>query len=182
MPCQLQLIVALVTTRKRSLWRLCFLHLSVCPWGGQHAWWWGACMAGGVCMVVAGHAWQVGEHVWQGGMHGSEHVWQGGCVWQGACVAEGHAWQGACMAGGGHAWWRHAWHTHTLTDTVIRSMSGWYTSYWNAFLLEEVNFFEKRNGVGGGWGLNAYSMIWRLIFLAFVPDRFSHCQRWLIVW
>ena len=50
------------------------------------------------------HAWQVGEHVWQGGMHGSEHVWQG------ACMAEGHAWQG-------HAWQEEGMHGGGMHDT-----------------------------------------------------------------
>ena len=51
----------------------------------------------------------LGGHAWQGGMHGS----RGGHVWQGA-------WQG------GHAWQRY---------NKIRSMSGQYASYWNAFLF-----------------------------------------------
>ena len=45
-----------------------------------------------------------------GGMHGRGRVWQGG----------------------------HAWHAHPrqiLRDTVIRSMSGRYAYYWNAFLF-----------------------------------------------
>ena len=85
-------------------------------------------MLGG--MHGRGHAWQ-GVHAWQGGMHGR------GCAWQGACMAGGHAWQrgvhgtrhawqGACMAGG-HAW-QGGMHG-------IRSMSGRYTSCWNALLF-----------------------------------------------
>ena len=71
-----------------------------------------------------------------GGVHG-----RGGMHGRGACMAGGHVWQGACMAGGmcGRG---HAWHTHTphqiLRDTVIRSMSGRYASYWNAFLFSPI--------------------------------------------
>ena len=40
--------------------------------------------------------------------------------------------RGACMvAGGGRAW---LWGAYIGNDE-IRSMSGWYTSYWNAFLF-----------------------------------------------
>ena len=69
--------------------------------------------------------WQGGPVWWgaceAGGVHGRGHVWQG------ACIAEGHAWQGgmhgggACMAWGGMP--------------GIRSISGRYAYYWNAFLL-----------------------------------------------
>ena len=92
--------------------KVMFLQVSVCPWGG-------ACVAGGMHGGGAhggGHAWQgacmAGEGcAWWGGMHG-----RGGAAWRGACVAGGHAWQ-------------------ILRDTVIRSMSRRYASYWNAFLL-----------------------------------------------
>ena len=62
-----------------------------------------------------GHAWW--GHAWQGGMRDR---W--GARMVGACMAVGHAWQGACVCwgeGGMHG---------------IRSMSGRYASYWNAFL------------------------------------------------
>ena len=65
-----------------------------------------------------------------GGMHG------------GACVVGGHAWWGACVVGGhggGHAWGGgvrggggHVCHGRYHG---IRSMSGRYASYWNAFLF-----------------------------------------------
>ena len=42
----------------------------------------------------------------------------------GLCVAGGHEWWGACVAGGVHGRYYE-----------IRSMSGRYASYWNAFLL-----------------------------------------------
>ena len=86
------------------------------PGGDMHGCWgcvWllGACMvAGGVC-VARGHAWQKGVH-----------AWQGGCAWQ----------RGACVVKGGMRGIRR--------DTEIRSMSGRYASYWNAFL------FKLRNG------------------------------------
>ena len=83
----------------------------------------GACMVAGVCMTVGGvhgcrgHAWLQG-----GGMHSC----RGGCVLA-----------GACMVVGGHAWWWGA----CMGYDEIRSMSGRYASYWNAFLL----LFEATN-------------------------------------
>ena len=108
----------------------------------------------GACMVDRGHVWLLG------GMHGSQGVCMvaGGCVW----LLGGHAWllggmhgKGACMAKGGHAWQKgggmhgkgrgHVWQKGGMCgeggvrgirrDTEIRSMSGRYASYWNAFLL-----------------------------------------------
>ena len=88
--------------------------------GGMHG------CSGAACMVApGGHAWLLpGGHAWlpQGGMHGCSG---GGCLgvlaW-GVQVAPGGV---SCMVapwGGVH-------------DTEIRSMSGRYASYWNAFLL-----------------------------------------------
>ena len=64
----------------------------------------------------------------------------GACV-AGACVA------GACMAGEIGVWWGHAWQGACMAEGdvhgrgavcgryyEIQSMSGWYESYWNAFL------------------------------------------------
>ena len=51
-----------------------------------------------------------------GGVHG-----RGACVAGGACMAGGHA----C-----HAWWGEG------GVRGIRSMSGRYASYWNAFLFD----------------------------------------------
>ena len=82
----------------------------------------GACVAGS-------HAWWgacVAGACMVGGVHGRGHVWQG------ACVAGGHEWQGACMAGGGM---RGRYYE-------IRSMSGRYASYWNAFLLTLLSYFN----------------------------------------
>ena len=86
-----------------------------------------ACVAGGMCVPGGGRAWQGGGvcgggHAWQGlacmagCMHGKGHVWQGACV---------HG-KGACMAGG------RVCHSRYYG---IRSMSGRYASYWNAFFL-----------------------------------------------
>ena len=103
---------------------------------GGHAWLGGLCGKGGmhgeggICGKW-GHAWQRGACVAKGGMHGG---WGGLCgqgvcmvegVWQVACMARGCAWQGGCMAGGMHC--RRDGHC-----------SGWYTSYWNAFLCDIV--------------------------------------------
>ena len=46
----------------------------------------------------------------------------------GACVVEG----GACVVEGGHVW---LWRGACIGYDKIRSMSGRYASYWNAFLL-----------------------------------------------
>ena len=68
----------------------------------------------------------------------------------GACVVVGVcAWlQGPCMVVGGvrgcrgHAW---LWVGHACVGyDEIRSMSGWYTSYWNAFLFLFTIKFHNR--------------------------------------
>ena len=64
-------------------------------------------------------------------VHRGWRAWQGGGVRGGG----GHAWQGGCVARG------HAPPHQILQDTVIRSMSGWYASYWNAFLLKYTESF-----------------------------------------
>ena len=111
----------------------------VCMAGGA---WQGACMARGcawwgaympVGMHGRGLAGWGGMHgrgvCVAGGMCGRGHSWQGGGhVWQGACMAGGHVWQGA-MHGRGRVHGRYY---------EIRSISGRYPSYWNAFLLLEV--------------------------------------------
>ena len=67
-----------------------------------------------------------------GGMHGRGCAWWGGvvggCAWRGGMHGEGHVWQGAFMAGGP---------TPPPQYYEMRSMSGQYASYWNAFLLEQ---------------------------------------------
>ena len=70
----------------------------------------------GVCM--AGEACKAGEACMAGGMHGS-----------GACVAGDTCY----MNGGGSMHGRYY---------EIRSMSGRYASYWNAFLID--NIFAKK--------------------------------------
>ena len=149
----------LITTRKRSLWRLCFYRcVSVhgggcgrwaCMAGRGHAWQGGmhgkgacivgACMVGGVCMAeeacMAGGAWQ--GACMAGGMHAEGHMWQGVCMtgghacW-GVCMAEGgmHG-RGACVVGGMHG--RGDVHGRYYK---IQSMSRQYASYWNAFLFK----------------------------------------------
>ena len=70
------------------------------------------------------------------GIHGRGVCMVGGMHGRGACVA------GVCMVGdyvvgmhgGGHAW-QVATHAPPGRYYNIRSMSGQYASYWNAFLL-----------------------------------------------
>ena len=81
-----------------------------------------------------------GEHVWLlgGGMCGCQaeacvvagdmHCCQGACVIVGACM----------VAGGMHGCWGHTWSLGggaCMGYNEIRSMSGQYASYWNAFLF-----------------------------------------------
>ena len=88
------------------------------------------------CVKNAVHS---GECVWQGGgvhgmgvcivgdMRGRGCAWQGGaCMVGGACVTGGHVWQG------GHAWQGGVRGRYY----EIRSMSGRYATYWNAFLFK----------------------------------------------
>ena len=82
----------------------------LCSWG--YVWLpegvhgcWGVCVVAGVACMVAG-----------------EHAW----------LLGGHAWlQGACMVVGG----MHGCRGACIGYDEIQSMSGWYASYWNAFLL-----------------------------------------------
>ena len=103
--------------------KVMFLQVSVCPQGGRRA-----CVAGGVHGSGGVHG---------RGVHGWGHVWQrvacmagrvrggGGVHGRGAFVVWGMRDRGACMAGGSM---RDRYHE-------IRSISGRYASYWNAFLL-----------------------------------------------
>ena len=79
--------------------------------GGMHGGGRGVC-GGGACMVVGGCVVVVGCAWWQRGMHG-----------------------GGMHGGGGHAWWQRG----CMGYDEIRSMSGWYASYWNAFLYYLVS-------------------------------------------
>ena len=61
-----------------------------------------------------------------GGVHGGGgYVWWVAYMARGACIAGGMCGRGACMAGG---------HVCQGRYYGIRSMSGCYASYWNAFL------------------------------------------------
>ena len=119
--------------------------------GGMHGCSWGA------CMVAPG-----GGHVWLllGGMHGCSWgacvVALGGCAW---LLQGGHAWllRGCAwlLRGGvhgcsreGRAWLllggMRGWSGGSVCGffNEIRSMSGRYTSYWNAFLLQMPSLAE----------------------------------------
>ena len=61
-----------------------------------------------------------------GGVHGRGRGMCSGNV----CVAEGHVWQGACVAKGEGGW--RGLCMHGRRDGHC---SGWYASYWNAFLF-----------------------------------------------
>ena len=90
---------------------------------------------------------------WEGGMHGR------GCVGRQGVHGRGHAW--------------HGWPpSQQIRDTMIRSMSGRYASYWNAFLLQIV--CRKLHGNGSGrvssappwihhWTLFKYSKLLEMI-------------------
>ena len=134
--------------------------------GGGHVWLlWGACMVapgGGMCgcsggafmVAPGGHGCSRGAcvvapggHAWLllGGMHG--------CSWGGVC---------GCSGGGGHAWLLPGGQRVWLLQRggmcgcsrgggvrgffdEIRSMSGRYASYWNAFLFKKcVDFIVIR--------------------------------------
>ena len=138
--------------------KVIFLHLFVILFtGGVRGCWGGGCawFGGGRHVAAGGHAW-LGGHVWlpgacvvaggcmvAGGMHG---CW-GACMVAGGCVvAGGHAWfqvsmrgsRGACVVLGGMCG---CWGACMVARGAcigydeIRSMSGRYAFYWNAFLL-----------------------------------------------
>ena len=112
--------------------RGCVVGGSVCMVaGGVRGCWGGVCGCQGACVVVGGACMVAGVCV-----HGCQRAcvvagmcgwWEGvhGC-W-GVCVV---AW-GTCVVAGGHAWLRGA----CIGYDEIRSMSGRYAFYWNAFLL-----------------------------------------------
>ena len=103
--------------------------------GGMHGCGWCAWLLGGACVGARGHAWLLGGVcgcqgvcVVAGGMHdceghvivGDVYLVVGGCAW---------LW-GVCMVGG-----MHGCRGVCIGYDEIRSMSGRYASYWNAFLL-----------------------------------------------
>ena len=98
----------LSTTRKWSLWRLCFHRCLSVHGRGGHTWWGGMCAWG--CMA--------GGDMRGGGTCVVGHAWQEGMCGGGDMHGRGCAWQGGGMRGrkDGHC-------------------SGQYPSYWNAFLL-----------------------------------------------
>ena len=106
----------------------CVCSTGACMAGGIHGR--GACMAGVGCVHGRGYMAVRGMHdrgcVWQGAWQGSM---EGGVCGRGACMAGGHAWQE------GHAW-QGGVHGGGVCGRYyeIRSMSGRYSSYWNAFL------------------------------------------------
>ena len=99
-------------------------------WGGMHG-----CSGGGCMVALGGHAWLLRGHV----VTPRGHAW----LLQGACmVALGEGvcgYSGVCVValGGMHGYSGGGAHG-IRRDTEIRSMNGWYASYWNAFL-----FFKK---------------------------------------
>ena len=131
------------TARKQSLRRLCFYRCLSVHRGGVHG-----CSGGGVCMVApGGHAWLLGGAcmVAPGGMRGCSGG-MCGCS-GGACMV---ALGGACMVAlggmrgcsqGGMRGCSQGGMRGIQRDTEIRSMSGRYASYWNAFLLQIISCF-----------------------------------------
>ena len=70
---------------------------------------------------------------------GEGHAWQGACV-AGSVRGRGHAWQGGGgICGKGHAWLGGVHGRYY----EIRSMSGRYASYYNAFLFLFFYFLER---------------------------------------
>ena len=96
----------------------------------------GACMVvprGGMCGFFWGHVWLLLGGMcgffWGGGMHG--FFWGGvHGFFQGVCMVFSG---GACVAFSGGA---------CVGYDEIRSMSGRYASYWNAFLCFSISFTQ----------------------------------------
>ena len=130
----------------------------------------GVCVvAGGVCMVAGGHVWLLGvcvvalEHAWlPGGMHG---------CW------------GACMVAGGGAWLlggvRGCGGVHGCRGCIgydeIRSMSGWYASYWNAFLFHYKNRQSAQFLIENRRGKNLISRTCRMVSTIWQKINMSGC-------
>ena len=119
--CWCRLGHAFITARKRSL-REGYVFTPVCDSVNR-----GVCMVlfGGACVVLFGGGVCVvlfGGHVWfyWGGMRGFIWGHMHGFI-------RGHAW---FYSGMGRAWF-----FSFFGYNEIRSMSGWYASYWNAFLF-----------------------------------------------
>ena len=125
---------AIFTARKRSLRRLCFYRCLSVHTGG-HAWFY---LGGHTWFYLGGHAWfYLGGHAWfySGGMRG---FIRGVCMvlFGGACVV---LFGGMCgfIRGGmrGFIWGGMHGFFSFFGYNEIRSMSGRYASYWNAFLF-----------------------------------------------
>ena len=131
--------------------KVIFLHLSVISFTG------GACFPGGMhpcrgaCVLPRGHAcFQGGGCMLPGGTcfpGGGCACFPGGVCFLGWCVLPWgmHGCRGTCMVAGGCAWLQGGMHgcgggVHggggaCMGYDEIRSMSGRYASYWNAFLF-----------------------------------------------
>ena len=59
-------------------------------------------------------------------------------------MAGGHAWWEACMAGG-HAW------QGGVRGRKNGNCSGWYASYWNAFLFIAIFLHEGGKSLGDSY-------------------------------
>ena len=138
--CVLSFLISLITACKRSMGQgNIFTRMCHSVHGGGAfvvAWGWG----GGAFVVAGGHAWLPGGHAWLGGCMVAMDM----CGCWGACMVDGGAWlPWTCVvAGGMYGWWRcmvvggvHGWWGGCVGYNEIRSMSGRYASYWNAFLL-----------------------------------------------
>ena len=137
----------IITARKRSLRRLCFYRcLSVHTGGGVRGCSGGALVAPGggmhgcFCVVaLGGHAWllrgacvvALGGHAWLlwGGVRGCSGGGVHGFCWGACMVFSG----GVCVV----------FSRGALGYDEIRSMSGRYASYWNAFLFLKILVFSK---------------------------------------
>ena len=121
------------TSRKQSLRKLCFytcLSAILFTGGG------GACVAGGHALQGV-HAWQGGAWV-VGGMGGGGHG-------RGACV------MGACMP---------RTPPSGYYGYGIRSISGQYASYWNAFLYLKISVhYSVNNGATNPFSLTIDTML-----------------------
>ena len=163
----------MITARKRSLRKVMFLQVSVIH----------SVHRGGVRGFIGGHAW-----FYSGGMHG--FISGGACMvlFRGACVVlfGGHAWfysGGACVVlFGGHAWFYSGGMRGFIWGGVhgfirggmrgffsffgyneIRSMSGRYASYWNAFLLYSLLLLANVLAVRANLHRASVSTLWKFL-------------------
>ena len=136
--------------------KVMFLQVSVCPHRWGHAWFYLGGMRGfiwGACMILfGGHAW-----FYWGGVHG--FIW--GCAWfyLGVCMV---LFGGACMVLFGGACVVFLGGVHVFFSffgyNEIRSMSGRYASYWNAFLFIVI-IKKLRIIIPFFWVINAHKTV-----------------------